>query len=201
MRLEPTGQDLNQSQNPNWDLTSARTQAGTWTHCFLDDALNEVQVPDVSLQKEFSERQSDRYLERCTFHWKNVSKGQSSPREWSRPGKGKEPREKHTSQRSVGPRRRQEAWITVAVFQLLIPVWLFSTPWTAARQPSLPFTVSRSWLKLMSTESVMPSHHLILCPPTSPLSSTFPSIKLFSNEQALCIRWPVRFYELSNFIG
>ena len=62
-------------------------------------------------------------------------------------------------------------------------------PWTAARQASLSFTISWSLLKLMFIESVMPSIHLILCRPLLLLSSIFPSIRDFSNELALCIRW------------
>ena len=64
----------------------------------------------------------------------------------------------------------------IAVVQSLSPVQLFSTPWTAARQPSLSFSLSQSLFKLMSTESVMPSRHLILCPPLLLLPSVFPSI-------------------------
>ena len=64
-------------------------------------------------------------------------------------------------------------------------------PWTAVRQASLSFTVSRRVLKLISIESVMPSKHLILCHPLLLLPSIFPSIRVFSNELALCIRWPV----------
>ena len=65
-----------------------------------------------------------------------------------------------------------------------------ATPWTAARQASLSITNSQSLLKLTSTESVMPSNHLILCHPLLLLPSIFPSIRLFSNESALCISWP-----------
>ena len=65
-----------------------------------------------------------------------------------------------------------------------------ATPWTAARQASLSITNSRSLLKLMSIKLVMPSNHLILCHPLLPLPSIFPSIRVFSNESALCIRWP-----------
>ena len=72
------------------------------------------------------------------------------------------------------------------VVQLLSHVWLFGTPWTAARRASLPVTISRSLLKLISTELVMPSNHLVLCCPLL-LPSTFPSIRVFSNESALCI--------------
>ena len=64
------------------------------------------------------------------------------------------------------------------------------TPWTAASQASLPITNSRNLLKLMSIESVMPSNHLILCHPLLFLPSIFPSIRVFSNESVLRIRWP-----------
>ena len=64
------------------------------------------------------------------------------------------------------------------------------TPGTAAHQASLPITNSWSLLKLMSIESVMPSNHLILCYPLLLLPSIFPSIRVFSNESVLCIRWP-----------
>ena len=74
--------------------------------------------------------------------------------------------------------------------QLLSRVWLFATPWTAACQASLSITNSWSLLKLMSIESVMPSNHLILCCPLLLLPSIFPSIRVFSNESALHIRWP-----------
>ena len=74
--------------------------------------------------------------------------------------------------------------------QSLIHVRLFVTPWTAARQASLSITNSRSLLELMSIESVMPSNHLSLCHPLLLLLSIFPSIRVFSNESALCIRWP-----------
>ena len=66
--------------------------------------------------------------------------------------------------------------------------WLFATPWTAAHQASLSTTNSRSLLKLMSIESVMPSNHLIVCHLLF-LPSIFPSIMVFSNESVLCIRW------------
>ena len=73
----------------------------------------------------------------------------------------------------------------------------FQTPWSAARQASLSITNSWSLLKLMSFKLVMPSNHLILCHPLLLLPSTFPSIKVFSNESALRIRWPK--YWSSNF--
>ena len=74
--------------------------------------------------------------------------------------------------------------------QSLSRVWLFVTPWTAAHQASLSITNSWSPPKLMSIESVMPSNHLILCCPLLLPPSIFPSIRVFSNESALCIRWP-----------
>ena len=72
---------------------------------------------------------------------------------------------------------------------MLSPVRLFATPWTAAQQSSLSFTVSWSLLKLRSIVSVMPSNHLIFCHPILLLPSIFPSIRVFSNELALHIRW------------
>ena len=76
------------------------------------------------------------------------------------------------------------------VVQSLSCVRLFVTPWTAACQASLSFTISQSLLKLRSIESVTPSNHLILCLPLLLLPSIFPSIRVFSNELSLCIRWP-----------
>ena len=67
---------------------------------------------------------------------------------------------------------------------------LFVTLWTAVHQTSLSFTISQSLPKLMSNESVMPSHHLILCCPPLLLSSVFLSIRVFSKESVLYIRWP-----------
>ena len=72
-----------------------------------------------------------------------------------------------------------------------------ATPWTAEQRPSLSFSISRSLLKFMSIESVMPSNHLVLCGPLLLLPSTFPSIRVFLNELALQIRWPK--YWSSNF--
>ena len=74
--------------------------------------------------------------------------------------------------------------------QSLCRVQLFATPWTAARQASLSVTNSGSLLKLMSIESVIPSNHLILRHPFLLLPSIFPSIRVFSSESVLCIRWP-----------
>ena len=74
--------------------------------------------------------------------------------------------------------------------QSLSHVQLFATSWTAARQASLSIANSRSLFKLMSIESVLPSNHLILCHPLLLLPSIFPSIRVFSNESVLLIRWP-----------
>ena len=79
---------------------------------------------------------------------------------------------------------------SVSSVQSLSHVWLFATPWTAARQAFLSITNSQSLLKLMSIELVMPSNHLILCCPLLLLPSVFPSIKVFSSESVLHIRWP-----------
>ena len=84
---------------------------------------------------------------------------------------------------------------------LLSCVRLFVTPWTAAHQASLPITNSQSLPKLMSIESVMPSNHLILCHPLL-LPSNFPSIRVFSNDSVLRIRWPTYWsfsYNISPF--
>ena len=78
----------------------------------------------------------------------------------------------------------------ISAVQSLSHVTLFVTPWIAARQASLSITNSRSLPKLMSIESVMPSNHLILCRPLLLPPSIFPSIRVFSNESVLCIRWP-----------
>ena len=81
-------------------------------------------------------------------------------------------------------------WTAGIVVQLLSRVWPFVTPWTVARQASLSFTISLSLLKLLSVESIMPSSHLILCRLLLLLPSIFASIRVFSNELALRIRWP-----------
>ena len=83
--------------------------------------------------------------------------------------------------------------------QLLSCVRLFVTWWTAARQASLIITNSRNLFKLISIESVMPSNYLILCLPLLLPQSIFPSIRVFSNESVLCIRWPK--YQLTFYLG
>ena len=81
-------------------------------------------------------------------------------------------------------------WSSVSSVQSLSHVWLFATPWIAARQASLSITNSRSSLRLTSIESVMPSSHLILSHPLLLLPPIPPSIRVFSNESNLCMRWP-----------
>ena len=88
--------------------------------------------------------------------------------------------------KSIG-RKKQHVFRHI-VIQSLSHVQFFATPWTAACQASLSFTISWSLLKLRSVESVMPSSHLILCHPLLP--SVFPSIRVFSSEAVLHIRWP-----------
>ena len=87
-------------------------------------------------------------------------------------------------------RTRRKQHKILQVVQFLSHVWLFVAPWTAARQASLSFTMSRSLLKLMSIEWMMPSNHLTLCRPLLLLPSILPNIRVFSNESVLCIRWP-----------
>ena len=88
---------------------------------------------------------------------------------------------------------RKTSKITGAFFvviQVLCCVWFFATSWAVASQDSVSFTISQSFLKPKSIESVMPSKHLVLCRPLLLLPSIFTSIMVFSNELALCIRWP-----------
>ena len=80
--------------------------------------------------------------------------------------------------------------VCISSVQLLSCVCFFATPWTAAHQDSLPITNSQSLLKFMSIESVNASNHLILCCPLLLLPSVFLSIRVFSIESVLCIRWP-----------
>ena len=84
---------------------------------------------------------------------------------------------------------RLPSFLFVAV-QSLSCVQLFVTPWTAVHQAPLSFTISWSLLKFVAIESVMLSNHLILCCPYLLLPSIFPSIRVFSNESVLCMRWP-----------
>ena len=89
----------------------------------------------------------------------------------------------------VVPKNSRRVTIFVVV-QSLSPVRLLVTPWTAAGQASLSFTISWSLLRFMYTELVMPSNHLILCCPLLLLPSIIPSVRVFSKESALRIRWP-----------
>ena len=84
----------------------------------------------------------------------------------------------------------EDFFIRFSSVQSLSCVWFLVTPWTAARKASLSITNSRSLLKLISLESVMPSNHLILCRPLLRLPSIFPSIRVFSNESVPHVRWP-----------
>ena len=87
-------------------------------------------------------------------------------------------------------------YLCISSVQSVSRVQLFVTPWTAARQASLSITNSWSLLKLMSIASLMPSNHLILCRPLFLLPSIFPSIRVFSNESALC-HWWVKYWSFS----
>ena len=91
---------------------------------------------------------------------------------------------------TLGPATAILSTFASSSVQSLSCVRLFVTPWTAARQASLSITNSWSLLKLMPIKLVMPSNHLILCHPLLFLPSIFPSIRVFSNESVLCIRWP-----------
>ena len=98
----------------------------------------------------------------------------------------------------VGTKKREpmttEVYWVSQLFEIVVQslscIWLFATPWTVACQAFLSFTISWSLLKLMFIKSVMPSNHLILCRPLLLLPSVFPSIRVFSNESVLRIRWP-----------
>ena len=130
-----------------------------------------------------------------TFHFHALEKDMathSSVLAWRIPGTG-EP----GGLWSMGSYRIGHYWSALAAAVMLFSSvqslshdWLFATPWTAARQASLSITNSWSLPKFMSIELVMPSNHLILCHPLILLRSIFPSIRVFSNESALRIRWP-----------
>ena len=100
------------------------------------------------------------------------------------------PRGLNNTSVSGGHPPKARTFVVVVIVRSLSCVRLFVTPWTATCQASLSFTISRSLLKLMSVESVMPSNHLILCRPLLLLPSVFPSIRVFSNASVLHIRWP-----------
>ena len=90
----------------------------------------------------------------------------------------------------IASKHKRKERPTVSSVQLLSHVWLFATPWIAAHQASLSITNSRSSPKFMSIESVMPSSHLMLCRPLLLLPPIPPSIRVFSNESTLHMRWP-----------
>ena len=94
----------------------------------------------------------------------------------------------------------QLPFLNVSSVQSLSHVQLFATPWIAACQASLSITNSQCLLKLMSIESVMPPNHLILCHPLLLSPSILPSIRVFSNESALHIRWP-KYWSFSSSIS
>ena len=128
-----------------------------------------------------------------TFHFYALEKEMathSSSLAWRIPGTG-EP----GGLPSMGLHRVRHDWSDLASWlwsvsvQSFNCVWLFVTPWTAAHQASLSIT-NWSLLRLLSIESVMPSNHFILCHPLVLLPFIFPSIRVFSNESVLCIRWP-----------
>ena len=96
-----------------------------------------------------------------------------------------------TSHSGINYNRRATTHCSVAQVS-----WLFATPWTAAHQASLSITISRSLLKFMPIESVMPSNYFVLCCPLLLLPSIFRGIGVFSNESALCIKWP-KYWSLS----
>ena len=106
------------------------------------------------------------------------------------PNPGTEPGSPALQADSSPPEPPGKLYDIVVVVQLPRCVWFFVSPWSAARQASLSFSISQTLLKLMSIESVMPSSHLILCFPLLFLPSIFPSIRDFSNELAVHIRWP-----------
>ena len=95
----------------------------------------------------------------------------------------------HTMKHSMEVPQKSKNKITISSVQSLSHVLLFATPWTAAHQASLSITISQSLLKLMPTELLMPSNHLILCCPLLFPPSIFPSIRVFYNGSVLHIRW------------
>ena len=118
-------------------------------------------------------------LEQCVYICKRGWDWRQNERNWAWLGAGR-----------VQLTHREQRLLQFSSVQSLSHVRLFATPWIAAHQASLSITNSRSLLTLMSIESVMPSNHLILCHLLRLLPSIFPSIKVFSNESVLHIRWP-----------
>ena len=100
------------------------------------------------------------------------------------------PSKKHRLYDSTPPINTSSVQFSRLEWSHILSVWLFVTPWTTTRQASLSITNSRGSPKLMSSKSVMPSNHLVLCHPLFLLPSIFPRIRVLSNESALHIRWP-----------
>ena len=128
-----------------------------------------------------------------TMGWYSVLKKESKSAAWTM-----QMNPEDTMLREISPSQQDKPCSSpiISSVQLLSRVWLYATPWTAARQVSLSITNSRSLPKLMCIESVMPSNHLILCRPLLLLPSIFPSIRVFSNKSVLHIRWP-KYWSLS----
>ena len=128
-----------------------------------------------------------------TMGWYSVLKKESKSAAWTMRMNPED-----TMLREISPSQQDKPCSSpiISSVQLLSRVWLYATPWTAARQVSLSITNSRSLPKLMCIESVMPSNHLILCRPLLLLPSIFPSIRVFSNKSVLHIRWP-KYWSLS----
>ena len=138
----------------------------------------------VRLQRPCCQPSILNYLEggNCTDEhicWAGIETQMERTDKWARQGRGGWDR---------GETEIDICTLFVVAVQLLSPVQLFTIPWTTALQASLSSTVSWSLLQFMSIESVMLSNHLILCRPL--LSSVLPTMRVFSNESALPIRWP-----------
>ena len=121
-----------------------------------------------------------KYMEKQRKKWFYFLGLQNQCRRWLHPW----------NKKMLAPWKKSYDQLQFSSVQSLSRVQLFVTPWTAALQASLSITNSQSLLKPMSIESVMPSNHLILCHPLLLPRSIFPSVKVFSNESVLHIRWP-----------
>ena len=180
------------------------TQEGSQTHSLFIEAMQPVSgLTEAQMEeKELSEKQPDRQRTNLL--------AQDACERYKQAGKGVHPWEQrglhfynqrtpssfwvdikaYISSSSFDPIWFNWDWHQFSSVQSLSRVQLFATPWTAAHQASLSITNSRSLPKLMSIEWAMPSNHLILCHPLLLSLSIFPSIRVFSNEPALLMRWP-----------
>ena len=183
------------SHNKNWLLafpTCAVGPANSWSSCLqvvilLCKGMLQMCVTSIpsSTKREHGWKIKYQFLKvsaesiHITSRWKQVpGTTYLEPLQWQ-------------EMRKVTFHAYEKYWkIEFNSVQSFSPVWLFATPWTAARQTSLSIINSRSPHKPMSIELVMPSNHLILCHPLLLPSSIFPSIRVFSTELALRIRWP-----------